>query len=376
VEAIERFLISRRQLFGGLTSAGSSILLPGCGGGGSSPSSELVSGAWPQANALFLNDPRWIGGDGAYSVDLGSGRVLWLFGDSFIADTAARSRSNAILVRNSVAIQTGYDPTTASIKYYWNSASSPANSFFHAPSSSTWLWPNGGVLVGGRLILFLNENKAVSGGLGFQGVGWTAIAVENPTADPSQWTLTTLATKLEFGLELGSASILANGYLYAYSAGLSNPGPTYAARWPVSNLSGNSLLGPQWYAGSGGWLTAAQIVGNPTPVVRVDQAIFSIDPSTKQAPYVVIQTSGFGGATLAYQTAPSLIGPFSGARTFYTPPDSSRANALIYGALMHAEQSAPGYDFVATYNVNNTNFTTLVNDMSIYYPKFVRAKWA
>ena len=33
--------------------------------------------------------PRWLGGDGAYSIDLGGDRTLWLFGDSFIATSDA-----------------------------------------------------------------------------------------------------------------------------------------------------------------------------------------------------------------------------------------------------------------------------------------------
>ena len=79
---------------------------------------------------------------------------------------------------------------------------------------------------------------------------------------------------------------------------------------------------------------------------------------------------------MAFQTAGNLIGPYSGPRTFYNPPETSQPNVLIYGGLMHPEQTAPGYDVVATYNVNNTNFSTLVNTPSLYYPKFVRAKWS
>ncbi len=34
---------------------------------------------WQEAVLLFRGDPRWVGGDGAYSIDLENGRVLWLF---------------------------------------------------------------------------------------------------------------------------------------------------------------------------------------------------------------------------------------------------------------------------------------------------------
>jgi len=72
--------------------------------------------AWPEADRLFHSYPRWLGADAAYSFDLGNQRVLWLFGDSFVGGLKWR-RSR--MVRNSIAIQKGYDPSAASIRFYW-----------------------------------------------------------------------------------------------------------------------------------------------------------------------------------------------------------------------------------------------------------------
>jgi hypothetical protein len=47
---------------------------------------------WPEADRLFHSDPRWLGADAAYSVDLGRGRFLWLFGDGFVARKAGDTR--------------------------------------------------------------------------------------------------------------------------------------------------------------------------------------------------------------------------------------------------------------------------------------------
>src|SRR4051794_33801283 len=71
------------------------------------------------ADALFHQDPRWLGGDGAYSIDLGDDRTLWLFGDSFIATSPALTRRESTLVRNSVAVMTGRDPHTATMEFAW-----------------------------------------------------------------------------------------------------------------------------------------------------------------------------------------------------------------------------------------------------------------
>jgi len=100
------------------------LLLAGCVGGavrttttGSIGSIELAR--WPEADALFRGDPLWLGGEGGYTIDLGAGRVLWLFGNSFIAGGNVRDRGQSTLVRNSVAIQSGYDPSRAKIRFDW-----------------------------------------------------------------------------------------------------------------------------------------------------------------------------------------------------------------------------------------------------------------
>jgi hypothetical protein len=84
------------------------------------PFSDFIQAEpWPQADALFHSDPKWLGSDDAYSIDLGNGKVLWLFGDTFIATSDKNIRNESIMIRNSIGIQNGYDPSRSSIKFYW-----------------------------------------------------------------------------------------------------------------------------------------------------------------------------------------------------------------------------------------------------------------
>src|SRR5688500_15600562 len=84
---------------------------------------------WPEADALFRQEPRWLGGDAAYSIDLGGDRSLWLFGDSFIATSEALTRRESTMVRNSVAVMTGRNPLTATMQFAWTDGA-PPSSFF------------------------------------------------------------------------------------------------------------------------------------------------------------------------------------------------------------------------------------------------------
>jgi hypothetical protein len=108
---------------------------------------------WEEAGRLFRSDPHWLGGDGASSVDLGAGRILWLFGDSLVDTAGTGLRSRACLVRNSVAVQTGKRPGDATMEFFWKVLGNRPRSFFREEGGK-WFWPGSGVRIGDRLIVF------------------------------------------------------------------------------------------------------------------------------------------------------------------------------------------------------------------------------
>ena len=93
--------------------------------------SGITGRAFAEAERLFHQDPRWLGGDGALSIPLSNERILWLFGDSFISTSNEHVRTEARLVRNTIAIQKGKDPCTASVSFAWREENdgSPASFF-------------------------------------------------------------------------------------------------------------------------------------------------------------------------------------------------------------------------------------------------------
>ena len=145
--------------------------------------------SWEESDSLFRSEPRWLGGDAASSVDLGGDRVLWLFGDSFVATSAACVRGESKLVRNSVALQVGRDPLRASMRFGWGvDAASEAPASFFADEGERWHWPLGGALVDGVLVVFLAVLRATPGeGLGFATDGWRIALVDDPSAPLESW---------------------------------------------------------------------------------------------------------------------------------------------------------------------------------------------
>src|SRR5262249_46344680 len=60
-----------------------------------------------EMNALFQRREGWIGADGNYSVQLGQGRTLWLFSDTWVGKIESGKRVDAAIVNNSAAVQEG-----------------------------------------------------------------------------------------------------------------------------------------------------------------------------------------------------------------------------------------------------------------------------
>lgn len=330
-------------------------------------SPPATGAAWPEADALFHSDPNWLGADAAYSIDLGAARVLWLFGDSFVATSDAHLRSESKLPRNTVAIQQGYDPSQATITFYWATNGGVPDSFF-PQDGADWFWPAQGIRLGDSLLIFLSRIAASSGGLGFAAAGWTAVAVDNPDADPSQWTWTDLAPPANsFGVTFGTAALDDGAWLYVYGAEDAGEHATHLLRFADSDARAGDLSKPEWFA-NGNWVAQSALTSLPAALFGDGSTEFSVTANAKGL--TEVQSIGFGATTIGLRTAPSFTGAWNSLQSVYTPPESGRDGVLVYAGKAHGELS--GADLIATYASNDTDFTTLVADTSLYYPRFVK----
>jgi hypothetical protein len=329
--------------------------------------------AWREADRLFHRDPHWLGGDCASSVDLGGGRTLWLFGDTWIDPSGEGTRQGARMVGNSVAIQTGTDPSAADIEFHWGKVDGGEPGPFIGARIDERLWPGNGVLVDDRLVLFFNRTISTDTGLGFDSAGWTAVMVEDPAAKPSEWQVRTLDTPSNpLGIIVGFAAVLRLGDR-VYALGSQNPvksHPIYVARWPVEEVYHGRLMKPEWWAGERlGWVDDSS--GAPRwPLFENGQTELAVhlDPATGR--FLAVQTQGFGPADVMMRAAPALTGPWTEPHMLYRPPEYRRPNVMIYAAKAHPQLA--GADLVLTYATNTFEFAEHFTDSRVYYPRFVR----
>jgi hypothetical protein len=341
------------------------LALAGC----STEAPQLYAEPWPEANQLFLNDATWIGGDGAYSVDLGDDRVLWLFGDSFIATSPARRRAESWMVRNSVALQTGYDPTRAFMRFYYGHTERHPSSFVPENEDGSWLWPAHGIRVENRLLLFYARLYQERPGMwGFETGSYTAFTVDDPGSEPSEWKLTEARVAPEGSeVQLGGAVIREGDYLYVYGIE-GDSHSVYLCRFDLDAALSGDLTAPLFWSGDG--------YGPPDQrdaLIDIGAPEFSVHYSAPLGAYVFTETAGFGATTLAIRTAPRLEGPFSDPTDMIRPPESFGPEPFVYAGKAHPELR--GADLAATYVPSHFEDGPPDPEEEFYYPRFVRVSY-
>jgi hypothetical protein len=328
---------------------------------------------WPEADALFHQDPRWLGADAAYSVPLNDGRILWLFGDTFVAKTAAHVRSESRMVRNTIAIQRGGDPTTASMTFYWRGPQNAPESFF-SEDGDRWYWPGHGMRLGPALVLFFQRVKATPGqGLGFEADGWRAAIIDDASGEPTQWTVRMVApTTAPLGIAVGAALNLDGDRVVALAQREPGDHAGFLVRWVESDLLDGRIDLAEWWTSNRGWVAQADLRGEPSSVMANAGPESSLHFKGSNSKWIHVRSEGFGSTTIVVSHADRLEGPWSTPQVMFRPPESNRANILVYAAKGHPELVAGGA-LAITYASNTLgDFATLVNDTSLYYPRFVK----
>jgi hypothetical protein len=327
---------------------------------------------WTEADRLFRSDPRWLGTDAAASVALGDGRILWLFGNSWVDPEGRGARYHARRVPNTIAVQSGTDPATATMRFHWRAGADGRPAAFFPGQGDEVLQPGSGVRVDDRLVLFFARLRKVEGG-GLEPVGWTAMLVSNPDAEPARWRMRLLDLPANpLGLRLGYTAVLRmEGHVYALGA--QHPlttHPVFVARWPEQSVRRGRLKRPEWWAGEQlGWVPDAS-PAQRIPLFEHGQPELSMHVDANSGQLIVVQALGDGPADIALRAAAALPGPWPEARMVYRPGEYYRPNVRITGARAHP--AITGADLVLTYTPHPVRYIEALTDPAIHYPRFLR----
>lgn len=335
-----------------------------------------------EAEGLFRQQPRWLGGDGAVSIDLGGERILWLFGDTFIATKPGQRRAGARIVHNSIALQRGRDPRTASITFAWGNGKGDAPASFFPERGGIFYWPATGLrLQDGPLIVFLYSLRATPGrGLGFEVVGFAVAIIEDPNAPIEAWKPRLFDhPPLPFD-RVPAAAIADDGYVVCLAISREGRHAAALVRFRASALTKGELTGGEWWGGDGvGWVSAS-LLGRKGPAIVMEDAgsESSLHWDRRTRSFLHVASYGFGATEIGLRTAPFIIGPWSSPVVVYHPPESDLPNPFVYAAKAHPELVGPEPDdLLVTYVASSLDFSELISEQgeqSRYWPRFIAVR--
>ncbi|MDN5213917.1 DUF4185 domain-containing protein [Fulvivirgaceae bacterium BMA12] len=319
-------------------------------------------------NSIFKKDKYWRGADGAASINLGKGRILWLFSDSIIDEKGTGKRANAnTMIRNSVAIQRGHNLETADLTFFYKGTNKEPKDFFNLPGDN-WFWTGHGTMVNNKLIIFLFEERSTKTGIGFEAVGWHVAIVDNPKDAPNDWNINYFKGTDTFGVIVGSSAVLkSDQYIYAYGVKEPSKHRVYLLRFDSNKFMQGDFSNAHWWV-DGSWKNKI----NKEPIESSlfwGQTEFSVHYDKKFDRYVQIQTFGHGKASIGYRLSKNPEGPWSDPVTLYTPA-LGHPKEFVYTANAHPELGSDS-GLIVTYNVNNGILNELITNENIYFPRIV-----
>lgn len=330
----------------------------------------------PQYEALFQPVSGWTGGDGAYSAALGGDRFLWLFGDTFVGEVRDGRRVNARLVSNSIGIQTGREPQTASIAFVYQALPDGRPAPFVQPEDGLgWVWPYHAVRTPEGLYLFLLqlERTGHPPSFGFRRVSNWLGHISNPDEPPDRWVIS--QRKIPWGNEqrqFGSSVLTEGGYCYIYG--------TLDER--VKGLGGEHMILARAPADRIGDFDAWRFFSDGEWIAEVDRASricenvaseFSVSFQPALNRYVLVYSENGLSANILIRLSPTPHGPWSRPTRVYRCPEARRDPRIFcYAAKGHPEIALIPEELIITYVTNSTDFELIQSDATLYRPRFLR----
>ena len=321
-------------------------------------------------NTLFKKDNYWRGADGAATVELSSGKILWLFSDTFIDQSGTGKRSNSkTMIRNSIAIQDS-SSLESGLTYYFKGTKQKAEDFFKVPGEK-WFWTGHGILIKDKLMVFLIEETSTNKGIGFEAIGWYVAIIENPSDNPNKWIINYLKGPETFGVVVGSSAVLQDeNYIYAFGVKEPATHETYLLRFDKRKLINGDLSNLEWWT-KNDWTNEVHEEPKSSSLFN-GQTEFSVHYEKELKKFIQIQTYGFGKASIGYRLADHLYGPWSEPVLFYTPT-LKEDKEFVYTANAHPEFKSD--ELVITYNINTGDFGSLISNENIYFPKIIKLRF-
>ena len=326
---------------------------------------------------FFNRTAGWIASDGAITIPLANGSVLWLMCDGHINDYDKTTGSIPCLfqVRNCGLLQPANDWQWQHTKTLFGNGYKGSQSLFKFyPDDEHFSWPGAGVQIKDTIYVYCSNLKKTGDGgtFGFGSAGpdrWAKIKFPEMKVT-GYMPLQSFGDK-NFGYSMIKDEV--SGYVYVYGEKMTViKSKIYVARFPIKNPN------TKWtfYDGSGWSVNVSRSVAigdapsNDVSMCRVKNKYLSF--STQ------FSVGCDQGKEIYVATGNNPVGPFSAPKTIYTIPDNVNGHSpFFYGICGHPEFTNSKDELLVTYDINGYGncVTDCVNgrsDPNIYRPRGIR----
>ena len=329
--------------------------------------------AAPDLDARFTSAKGWLGADGIYSVALPGNRTAWLFSDTWTGVLQDGKRTQTRMINNSVGVTEGTGPAHF---YYPTDRAGQAASLFLPPDGRGWYWLWAGVPDGERLGLFAARVKKTDGGgaFGFALFGTALGEVANPQDAPTAWRVRwqDMPESWKPRVFWGSSALVRDGFTYVYGYA-ENGGKGFdfqrhmlLARVPSGKLADFAA----WrFYGKGAWHAEPEQAEPLCPGVATE---YSVTYLSARKRFLLVTHDLFLSPNIVARTAEQPWGPWSDKTLVYTCPEASAQRGVFCYAAKHQPVFSDDQTLAISYAANANDRSTVLNDPSLYVPRFIR----
>ena len=349
----------------------------------------VIARAESTCTPIFPLKEGWQGADAAYSIPLGDGRTVWIFGDTLYGDHRVVNGNNPRMVRNTIGVSR-CDKGQFSLQYVIRHGENNAPlDFFQAQAlrpqaKGTWYWALDGFVhekdLWVTLLCVRNAREKRPDGFDFETCGTDLARVSNLDADPQKWKVAYFPlVPDEVAAYPSATAVVDGGYVYLFALYEKEARPMLLTRIPLAGLD-TPAKNLQYLAKAG------KEMGTWQPGFKPKDAMPVMDPGTSEMTVryhpdikkwlAVMRAPDLSSDAIVLRTAPAITGPWSPGEVIYHIPELQKESpgydksVFCYAGKEHPEFERPG-SLVITYVCNTMKVPDLATNPQIYVPRVV-----
>jgi hypothetical protein len=324
----------------------------------------------------------WLGGDGDVSVPINKTQTLFIFSDTYVSKNNQRSRTEPgmEMVSNSVAIETCLPNGKTDVHYFWNNMyTSNPGPIFKSYTNRYRYWVNDAFMHKNILYVLLGkiahkQGQAPDDIFGFSNAGYTLAKVINPSDPPVQWQMEFIPLPEFIDPPMGIRShAIQENFIYFFVS--RNDNAQFLVRKSLDALA-NPEKAFEYYALNKTWKTGIRADDLDTVISGFRSNTVNYHPELNL--WIMVCDIKFFDNNIKIRTSPSLTGPWSEEKIIYecpeiTPgtPSYKKSNFCYLSRECIQNYDPKNHTMLITYDINNTEFSEIKSNPSIYTPKVI-----